>query len=195
MRERGRGRARSPRRDAASLGLCEFFLASGIGQTRVCGGCSQGDLRMPRSSQNGAPRDRHQHSAIQDQSSQDSRPRFGRRNESDGFTCVNCGAHVRGVAWGTSQRNHCPNCLHSKHVDDRPGDRASMCGGTMEPIAIAVRSDGDDAGEWVLVHRCRGCGALKSNRIAGDDCERALLALALRPLARPAFPIDDLRGS
>lgn len=64
----------------------------------------------------------------------------------------------------------------------------------MEPIAIAVRSDGEDAGEWVLVHRCNRCGALKSNRIAGDDSERALLALALRPLARPAFPIDDLRG-
>jgi hypothetical protein len=84
-------------------------------------------------------------------------------------------------------------------VDDTPGDRASPCGGTLEPIAIAVRSAGssgiEEAGEWVLVHRCRACGQLKTNRIAGDDSERTLLALALRPLARPAFPIDDPRGA
>ncbi|MFI4881047.1 MAG: RNHCP domain-containing protein [Phycisphaerales bacterium JB064] len=123
------------------------------------------------------------------------RPRHGRRDESDGFTCIHCKAGVSGSAWGTKQRNHCPACLHSKHVDDRPGDRASPCGGKLEPIAIAVRSAGEQAGEWVLVHRCLNCGELKTNRIAGDDSERALLALALRPLARPAFPIDDPRGA
>lgn len=122
------------------------------------------------------------------------RPRHGRRNESDGFRCIHCRAQVSGRAWGTKQRNHCPACLHSKHVDDQPGDRASPCGGAMEPIAVAVRSSGEDTGEWVLVHRCNRCGVLRVNRIAGDDSERALLALALRPLARPAFPIDDPRG-
>lgn len=130
---------------------------------------------------------------------QNARPRHGRSDESEGFTCVHCRAQVSGRAWGTKQRNHCPACLHSKHVDDRPGDRASPCGGTLEPIAIAVRSAGSGAGqvagEWVLVHRCLRCGELKTNRIAGDDSERALLALALRPLARPAFPIDDPRGA
>jgi hypothetical protein len=59
----------------------------------------------------------------------------------------------------------------------------------MEPIAIEVRKDG----EWAIVHRCTGCDVLKTNRIGGDDHERALLALALRPIARPAFPLDDLR--
>lgn len=59
----------------------------------------------------------------------------------------------------------------------------------MEPIAIEVRTEG----EWAIVHRCTGCNVLKTNRIAGDDLERSLLALALRPLARPAFPLDDLR--
>ena len=65
----------------------------------------------------------------------------------------------------------------------------------MEPIAVAVRDAGATGGEWVLVHRCTRCAALRVNRIAGDDSERALLALALRPLARPAFPIDDPRGA
>lgn len=66
----------------------------------------------------------------------------------------------------------------------------------MVPIGIEVRSDAsahNEAGEWAIIHRCRSCGALTANRIAGDDSERALLALALRPLARPAFPIDDWR--
>jgi len=56
----------------------------------------------------------------------------------------------------------------------------------MEPIAIAVR----EHSEWAIIHRCMGCAALRVNRIAGDDAEIALLMLALRPLARPAFPLD-----
>lgn len=59
----------------------------------------------------------------------------------------------------------------------------------MEPIAIEVRR----GGEWAIIHRCRGCGTIRANRVAGDDQERALLALALRPIANPAFPLDDLR--
>ncbi|MDX2148698.1 MAG: RNHCP domain-containing protein [Planctomycetota bacterium] len=117
-----------------------------------------------------------------------------RRNESSGFTCINCKLHVPGESWGTKHRNHCPACLHSRHLDITPGDRASPCRGTMVPIAIEVRGDDRDAGEWALVHRCQSCGEITTNRIAGDDSERALLALALRPIARPAFPLDDLRG-
>jgi hypothetical protein len=58
----------------------------------------------------------------------------------------------------------------------------------MEPVAIEVRQDG----EWAIVHRCRGCGTLRTNRIAGDDHELSLLSLALRPIANPAFPIGEL---
>jgi hypothetical protein len=60
----------------------------------------------------------------------------------------------------------------------------------MAPIAIEVRKDG----EWAVIHRCAGCGTMKANRIAGDDHERALLALSLRPIASPAFPLDDVRS-
>jgi hypothetical protein len=60
----------------------------------------------------------------------------------------------------------------------------------MEPIAIEVRLDG----EWAIVHRCTGCGLLRTNRIGGDDHERPLLALALRPIASPAFPLNDVRS-
>jgi len=111
------------------------------------------------------------------------------RHAREGFTCINCGWRVEPVAWGTSHRNHCPRCLTSRHVDERPGDRLNTCRAPMEPVAIEVRPDG----EWAIVHRCTGCGELRTNRVAGDDAERALLALALRPLARPAFPLDDWR--
>ena len=104
----------------------------------------------------------------------------------DGFTCIRCGFQVPANTWGAKHRNHCPRCLWSRHVDDQPGDRASHCKAPMEPIAIEVRRDG----EWAVIHRCTGCGVIKPNRIAGDDHERALLALALRPLSNPAFPLD-----
>jgi hypothetical protein len=55
----------------------------------------------------------------------------------------------------------------------------------MEPIAIWAKRDG----EWSIVHRCGSCGHLKPNRIAGDDSEWALMALAARALTQPPFPI------
>ena len=48
----------------------------------------------------------------------------------NGFICKNCGFEVQPL--GYSSRNHCPNCLHSLHVDINPGDRANECGGIME---------------------------------------------------------------
>jgi hypothetical protein len=90
---------------------------------------------------------------------------------------------------GTAHRNHCPNCLWSRHLDDHsPGDRAADCGSAMEPIAVSVRGDG----EWVLVHRCTGCHALGLNRTAGDDNPLVLFRLAVKPLAQPPFPIERI---
>ncbi len=104
------------------------------------------------------------------------------------FRCVNCRLDVPVDAPGTAHRNHCPACLWSRHVDERPGDRAADCGAAMEPIAITVRG----GGEWVLIHRCRACGELKTNRTAGDDNPLLLVRLAVRPLAQPPFPLDRL---
>jgi hypothetical protein len=102
------------------------------------------------------------------------------------FRCGNCRLDVPVDAVGTAHRNHCPNCLWSRHVDDSPGDRATECGSLMEPIAITVRGDG----EWVLVHRCRGCDELHLNRTAGDDNPLILMRLAVQPLAQPPFPLE-----
>ena len=111
----------------------------------------------------------------------------GRRHGPTSFRCRCCGLDVSTRVAGSAHRNHCPNCLWSRHLDgDQPGDRAAECGSLMEPIAITVRGDG----EWVVVHRCTGCGALRLNRSAGDDNPLALLRLAVKPLAQPPFPIE-----
>ncbi|MEO7718456.1 MAG: RNHCP domain-containing protein [Capsulimonas sp.] len=104
------------------------------------------------------------------------------------FPCVHCGQPVVPNAFGTEHRNHCSLCLWSKHVDNAPGDRAADCGGAMEPVAVWVRK----GGEWAIIHRCVRCGAMHSNRIAGDDSELVLISLAVRPLGQPPFPLDRL---
>ena len=60
----------------------------------------------------------------------------------DPFTCKVCGRLVTPGGAGTEHRNHCPNCLSSVHVDEKPGDRASDCHGVMEPVAVWVRKSG-----------------------------------------------------
>jgi hypothetical protein len=115
--------------------------------------------------------------------------RTHRRRGPDSFRCRNCRLDVPIAAPGTKHRNHCPTCLWSLHVDhDRPGDRLADCEGSMEPLAVSVRDDG----EWALVHRCGSCDAVRLNRIAGDDNALVLMRLAVRPLAQPAFPLEWL---
>lgn len=100
--------------------------------------------------------------------------------EAESFRCAGCRLDVPAHAVGSAHRNHCPHCLTSLHVDGRvPGDRASDCRGRMSAAGVFARPDG----EWMLIHRCASCGGLSANRIAGDDNARALVRLAVRPLA------------
>lgn len=62
------------------------------------------------------------------------------------------------------------------------------CGGVMEPVAVWVKKNG----EWAMIHCCRICGALSSNRIAADDNPMKLMALAMRPVALPPFPLEKI---
>ena len=73
-------------------------------------------------------------------------------------------------------------------MDEEPGDRASDCGGVMDAISVWVRKNG----EWAIIHRCRRCGRLSSNRIAADDNPMKLTSIAMRPVAQPPFPLDKL---
>ncbi|WP_370013458.1 RNHCP domain-containing protein [Nocardiopsis sp. Huas11] len=104
----------------------------------------------------------------------------GEAGRSGSFRCVRCRLEIPAAAPGTAHRNHCPTCLASLHVDRRiPGDRAADCRGRMDAVSIAARPDG----EWMIVHRCTRCGGLSANRVAGDDNVRALVRMAVRPLA------------
>lgn len=105
----------------------------------------------------------------------------------DSFTCKNCGWPIVSNGAGSNHRNHCPNCLCSVHVDNKPGDRDSGCGATMDPIGAWVRKDG----EWALIHRCRYCGSMSSNRIAADDNPMKLMAIAMRPLLSDIVPQEQ----
>lgn len=92
------------------------------------------------------------------------------------FTCKHCGEAVSLEAPGTRNRNHCPFCLYSRHVDISRGDRKSDCGGMMKPIGVVEREDGED----LIVHQCRGCGFISKNRVAGDDNEDLIRSLKER---------------
>ena len=107
----------------------------------------------------------------------------------DSFTCKVCSRLVVPAGAGSAHRNHCPNCLSSLHVDIEPGDRESDCGGVMEPVAVWVRK----GGEWAIVHRCRRCGGLSSNRVAADDNPMKLMSIAMKPLCEPPFPLERIR--
>ena len=81
------------------------------------------------------------------------------------FKCINCGKNVKTTAPGTRNRNHCPFCLNSEHLDNNIGDRKSTCRGKMVPIGKYLKKDGEE----VIVHRCEKCGYYRANRVAGDD--------------------------
>ncbi|MEQ1568133.1 MAG: RNHCP domain-containing protein, partial [Myxococcota bacterium] len=91
-----------------------------------------------------------------------------RRDE--GFVCGHCGAEVS--ALGHTDRDHCPNCLRSVHVDVVPGDRDAGCGGLMDPIGAELVS-----GQVVLHYRCRRCGhPHRVKAIPGSDDWDAVIA-------------------
>ena len=90
------------------------------------------------------------------------------------FTCGHCGRRVGLLPSGGRNRNHCPYCLYSRHVDaERSGDRASACKGMMEPIGVFERPNGEE----VITHRCLVCGFERFNRVGADDDEAAVAAL------------------
>ena len=63
-----------------------------------------------------------------------------------------------------------------------------VCGGIMEPVAVWVRR----GGEWAIIHRCKRCGALSSNRVAADDNPMKLMSIAMKPLCEPPFPLERI---
>jgi len=90
------------------------------------------------------------------------------RKRVEDFVCEVCGTHVKGSGY----TDHCPKCLTGKHVDNKPGDRASGCGALMTP----VRTEYDGSG-FVIHYVCTGCGKKTKVKAAADDNEEMLFSL------------------
>ena len=90
------------------------------------------------------------------------------------FICENCGRHVSKL--GYTCRNHCPYCLHSKHVDVNPGDRAESCHGTLEPIGLEI----DSKKGYVIIFKCKKCGMIRKNKAAKDDDMDLIIKLSAK---------------
>ncbi len=107
------------------------------------------------------------------------------RYDEDGFRCKVCQAYVHNLPAysGVQNRNHCPFCLHSRHLDlERAGDRLSACKATMQPIGLTLKHTRNkygyaQSGELQLIHRCSDCGHISINRIAADDAPDGLISL------------------
>ncbi len=107
------------------------------------------------------------------------------RAEEQSFTCRHCGNLVCTQTWlsGVQNRNHCPLCLWSRHVDHfQAGDRLSACKGTMQPIGLTVKHSqkkyaAGGRGELMLIHSCNECGKLSINRLAADDSADEIYAV------------------
>lgn len=99
----------------------------------------------------------------------------------DTYRCLQCGNLVstNRLLAGVNNRNHCPCCLWSRHLDlHNAGDRLSACRSMMKPVGLTRKaSAGSNSGELMIVHRCTGCGKLSLNRIAADDLPSVLLEL------------------
>lgn len=99
------------------------------------------------------------------------------------FTCVHCRNYVsaRQMLAGVQNRNHCPYCLWSRHMDlFKAGDRMAACKAPMQPIGLTLKASHKKyasvtGGEMMLVHLCSGCEKISINRIAADDVSAVIL--------------------
>ncbi|HEX6291111.1 MAG TPA: RNHCP domain-containing protein [Herpetosiphonaceae bacterium] len=115
-------------------------------------------------------------------------PRVRQRRPHSGeqaFQCLNCQQYVccDPLLAGVQNRNHCPACLWSRHLDWKiAGDRRSACRAAMQPIGLTTKHSRNKYaqerdGELMLIHRCTGCATIVINRIAGDDSAAAIIEL------------------
>ena len=88
------------------------------------------------------------------------------------FKCENCGHDVDKLNY--TARDHCPNCLYSKHIDIFPGDRLNICMGLMEPIGIEKYKN-----TYKIIYKCLKCGQLHKNIMALDDNYDLIIKLSI----------------
>ena len=88
------------------------------------------------------------------------------------FLCDNCGYKVEKLNY--TARDHCPNCLWSKHVDINPGDRLNDCQGLMKPIGIEKYKN-----TYKIIYKCIKCNQIHKNIMANDDNYDLIIKLSV----------------
>lgn len=91
----------------------------------------------------------------------------------EAFICEKCGFKVDRL--GYSCRDHCPNCLYSKHVDKNPGDRKNKCRGLLKPIGMEKYKD-----TYKIIYQCEKCNTIHKNVMAKDDNMNILINLSVQ---------------
>src|SRR5215211_9138820 len=108
------------------------------------------------------------------------------------FKCAHCCGVVSSahLLSGVNNRNHCPYCLWSCHLDlYAAGDRLCACKAPMKPIGLTMKLgrnkyQRDARGELMLIHQCTDCKTLSINRIAADDDSGTVMAVFEESLKR-----------
>lgn len=88
------------------------------------------------------------------------------------FICSNCGYKVNKLKY--TSRDHCPNCLYSKHVDIMPGDRMNTCNGLMIPLGIEKYKN-----TYKIIYKCSKCHQIHKNIMATDDNYDLIIKLSV----------------
>lgn len=119
------------------------------------------------------------------------------------FSCAHCGHIISSdpILSGVNNRNHCPYCLWSRHLDlYEPGDRLAACKEPMQPVGLTLkrtrkRYPREGQGELMLVHLCRGCGKVSINRIAADDHPQTIAEVFHDSLELTLYLVDQIEAS
>ena len=89
------------------------------------------------------------------------------------FICEQCNKLVSKLNY--TERDHCPYCLYSKHVDINPGDRQNTCLGLLKPIGIEKFKN-----TYKIIYKCTKCNKLHKNIMANDDNMDLIIKLSLQ---------------
>jgi hypothetical protein len=118
------------------------------------------------------------------------------------FKCGHCHVIVSSahILSGVNNRNHCPYCLWSCHLDlYAAGDRLCACKGQMKPVGVTMKRGRnkyrlDGRGELMLVHQCVECETLSINRVAADDSSSTIMAVFQESLTNDFHRLCDAHG-
>ena len=91
----------------------------------------------------------------------------------ENFICENCDFEVKKLNY--TARDHCPNCLYSKHVDILPGDRSNSCLGLLKPISIEKFKN-----TYKILYQCEKCKQIHKNIMANDDNMELIIELSVQ---------------